>query len=256
MLVKFAVVGYGKMGREVERAAQRRGHRRVALIDPLVRERGIARGVTARNLRGAEVAFEFSRPGSAEGNVDALVRAGVAVVCGTTGWSPSRALRESIGKARRGVVIAPNFSLGMALFSRVVSGAAAEFLGAGDYDPYLVEKHHRAKRDAPSGTALHLARRMAADAPSPRTIAVGVGQEGPVEVGAIHVASVRAGHEPGVHEVGFDGEFDTVTLTHRARGRGGLAWGAVLAAEWLATRRGLHTFEEVVEDLIGKGRRS
>ncbi len=251
--MNFALVGYGKMGREVSVAAKRRGHRLVAIVDPAARGRLVRRAVKAADLRRADVAFEFSAPECAEANVVALLDAGVAVVCGTTGWDMrGRAVRKAARNARRGAVLAPNFSLGMALFYSIVSRAAKRIASSRGYDAYVHEHHHRRKRDAPSGTALRLAAIVAAaDARHPRVV---VGwPDGPLEPGAVHVSSIRAGQEPGVHTVGFDGEHDEIVLVHRSRGRSGLAAGAVLAAEWLGRRRGIHTFEEVLADLLGRG---
>jgi 4-hydroxy-tetrahydrodipicolinate reductase len=253
--VRVAIVGYGKMGREVEAAAVARGHAVVQRIDVAGGGRGVRRRLDAAAVRRADVAFEFTAPAAAEANVVALLEAGVAVVCGTTGWSlSSPAVAAASRRAGKGAVIAPNFSVGMALFAQVVSEAASRFLAAGDYDPFVLEAHHRAKKDAPSGTALRLAASVAAAAPARAEVVAGL-PTGPVRPGAVHVASVRAGLEPGTHTVGFDGLHDVITLCHRARDRGGLALGAVLAAEWVAGRRGVHGFESVVAEWIRGGGR-
>jgi 4-hydroxy-tetrahydrodipicolinate reductase len=253
--MRYALVGYGKMGREIEIAARSRGHRLVSVFDPAAKGASSRPRIGRKALAGAEVAFEFSVPAAAEANVIALLEAGVAVVGGTTGWdagAPSVARAARRGGA--GAVLAPNFSVGMALFSELVGEAARRFAAAGSYDPYVTESHHRAKKDAPSGTARKLARVIAAAGSAPVEIVEG-NPEGAIGPGTVHVASVRAGHEPGTHTVGFDGPQDVVTLTHRARGRGALAAGAVLAAEWILARRGVHGFEEVVRDLLRKGGR-
>jgi len=254
-MVKVAIVGYGRMGREFEAAAVSRGHAVVARIDVAGGGRGVARRLDPASVRRADVAFEFTAPAAAEANVIALLEAGVAVVCGTTGWgSSSRAVAAASRRARRGVVIAPNFSVGMTLFSRLVAEAAGRFLAAGGYDPFVLEAHHRGKIDAPSGTALALASAVAAAGPAKAEVVAGL-PSGRVRPGAVHVASLRAGLEPGTHTVGFDGVHDVVTLCHRARDRGGLAIGAVLAAEWIVGRSGVHGFERVVaEGILGRSR--
>jgi 4-hydroxy-tetrahydrodipicolinate reductase len=226
----------------VERAANGRGHDCVAILDPAHASPAGARGAELAASRQAEVAFEFTTPRAASGNVEALLRAGIPVVCGTTGWDPAAKKIDAALRAGGATLIAePNFSVGMHLFAGVVALAARAFGGTRLYDPWIVESHHRGKADAPSGTA--------------RRLAQVVQEEGPRDAGAPQVTSVRAGHEPGTHTVGFDGEHDLVTLTHRARGRGGFALGAVLAAEWLRGKKGRHTFAEVVEDLIAEPRR-
>jgi 4-hydroxy-tetrahydrodipicolinate reductase len=220
------------MGREVERQATGRGHRCTAII-----ERARAAEAWAEALDGAEVAFEFTRAEAAEPNVAALVRAGVSVVCGTTGWEVSPRLAGILEGARAGALIAPNFSVGMQIFCRTVERAASDFGALGLHDPFIEEWHHRAKRDAPSGTARRLA-------------AIVRQADARIDPGALPVVSLRAGVEPGTHRVGFDGEHDLVVLEHRARGRGGFALGAVLAAEWLRGRAGLQSFEDCVAAIL------
>ncbi len=251
--MRFALVGYGRMGREIEAVATGRGHRLVSVIDPGSGVPGAGASVSRRALKGAEMAFEFSAPSVAESNVVAILDAGTAVVCGTTGWDcRARSVAAAARRSGRGAVIAPNFSIGMTLFQEVAAEAARRFVALGRYDPYVIESHHRTKLDAPSGTARRLAAIVAGASRRPAPVVEGT-PEGPVAPGAVHVASVRAGHETGVHTVGFDGPHDAVTLTHRARGRSGLALGAVLAAEWLEGRSGVHGFEEVLRSLTRKG---
>jgi 4-hydroxy-tetrahydrodipicolinate reductase len=174
------------------------------------------------------------------------------VVCGTTGWSVGSPVRDAVEQAGIGAVIAPNFSLGMDLFARLVAEAGRSLGRAGVHQPYLFEMHHSEKRDAPSGTARKLARLLLEVDPRLTTIVEG-NPAGALPAGALHVASLRAGGEPGTHCVGFDGEHDRITLTHRASGRSGFALGAVLAAEWVRGRRGVFDFRTVVDALLERG---
>lgn len=255
--MNVGLIGYGRMGREIEAVALTRGHKIAAVVDPSVRRRGTLRALPGKGLRGVDVAFEFTTPRTAPDNVIRLIDAGIPVVCGTTGWDGgSPALRAALKRSSAGAVVAPNFSLGMNLFYRVVGEAARVFGATRLYDPFVFESHHRGKADAPSGTALRLARVVAEADPRGGGVHSGT-PEGPVPPGAVHVASIRAGHETGLHTVGFDGAHDVVSLTHRARGRSGFALGAVLAGEWVEGRRGLHGFDEVLDDLLrGPGRRT
>ena len=225
--MRYAIVGHGKMGRAVDAAAAARGHVRAALVDRR------SRSIRGLRFTRVDVAFEFTAASSAQDNVLALLEKGVSVVCGTTGWeAEDGAIRKAARAARRGVIVAPNFSVGMNLFYALVEGASRGFAAAG-YDSWIAEWHHKAKRDAPSGTAHRLAALLGEGVP---------------------VGAIRAGHEPGRHVVGFDGPHDTVVLTHAARGREGFAAGAVLAAEWLQGKTGVHGFDEVLDDLVRKSR--
>jgi 4-hydroxy-tetrahydrodipicolinate reductase len=228
--VNYALVGFGRMGRAVDAAAAARGHRRVALVPA-----PLGRPLEPADLGGADVAFEFTRAAAAEANLVALLQAGVGVVCGTTGWEPGPGLARAVAGARTGLVLAPNFSVGVNLFFRLVAVAADLFADSGLCEPFVAEVHHRDKRDAPSGTALRLAALLEAGGGGRREVPV---------------SALRAGHEPGRHTVGFDGPHELVTLCHAARGRAGFAAGAVLAAEWIAGRRGRHDFDPVLDDLL------
>jgi 4-hydroxy-tetrahydrodipicolinate reductase len=233
------------MGRAVEETAAGRGHACAAIIDPA----GHAATLDANDLGGARMAFEFTLPDAAEQNVRALVEGGVSVVCGTTGWAPADDLDAAAKAAGAGCIVAPNFSLGVNLFFRIVDSAARALGKLGLHDPFVHESHHRGKLDAPSGTARRLAE-IVIDA-DPRLEAVLEGHpEGRIPPGRLQVVSTRAGAEPGTHRVGFDGAHDLITLEHRARGREGLALGAVLAAEWLEQRPGLHGFDEVLDGIL------
>ena len=176
--MKYAIVGQGRMGTEIDRQARARGHTQVSADDR------------------AEVAFEFTTASAAEENVRGLIAAGCAVVCGTTGWVPSDALLERARGADRAVVLAANFSVGMNLFYRIVSQAGRLLGGAGQHDPYLVEVHHRGKRDAPSGTARKLADLLLKSDPRLHAVAEGDAHL-PAQPGVLPVSSVRAGPEPG-----------------------------------------------------------
>jgi 4-hydroxy-tetrahydrodipicolinate reductase len=227
--MRIAIVGYGKMGRLVEAAALARGHEIVARFDAKNNEGGA--GLTPHSLAGADVAIEFSTPGAVLANLERLINLDLPTVVGTTGWDETRGEIRQLVAARDGALVyGANFSLGVNLFFRIVREAAALIARHEEYDPFLIEMHHRFKRDAPSGTALVLR----------RLLAEGYGARAPEAI------SLRAGHLPGTHEVGFDAEADTITLTHTARSRAGFASGAVRAAELIAGRRGFIEFSELL----------
>jgi len=239
--LKIAIVGYGRMGREVEAVARDRGHETTIL------ERGTPYPPTCA------VGVDFTTPEAVPGNVAAAMAAGSCYVVGTTGWSDH--LDDVIATVRRaggGLIHAPNFSLGVNLFYRIVREAAGLRAGFPAYDPSILERHHRGKKDSPSGTAKELTAILEGSrGPRLRGLTSFVGT---IPEGAFHVASVRAGGIVGDHTVGFDSGDDEIVLEHRARSRRGFATGAVLAAEWIANRTGVHGFENVLDDLIAKSR--
>ncbi len=229
--MKIAIVGYGKMGRMIERIATARGHEIAARFD-IDNNIGGA-GLTAESLAGVDAAIEFSTPDTVLENIQRLVALRVPTVVGTTGWSAKlEEVKRLVESNEAALVYGANFSIGVNLFYKLVRDAAALFAEYGDYDPFLVEAHHKFKKDAPSGTALVIADQ----------IRESYGGRTPEAV------SIRAGHIPGTHEVGFDSEADTITLTHMARSREGFAAGAVLAAEKIVGRRGMYEFPELLFD--------
>jgi 4-hydroxy-tetrahydrodipicolinate reductase len=226
--MNIAIVGTGKMGRAVAALAEERGHG-VTMIGS--RENAGGAALTPARLAGADVAVEFTRPDAAAANVIALVEAGVSVVCGTTGWEAELPRVEAIVHREGGALLyAANFSVGVHLFLRAARQLAERMAGQAEFDAFILEEHHRAKRDAPSATARVL-RERARDADPAR--------EYPI-------TSVRAGATPGTHELAYDGPEERIALTHVARSRRGFAAGALAAAEWLPGRKGVHTFEDML----------
>jgi 4-hydroxy-tetrahydrodipicolinate reductase len=229
--MKIAIVGHGKMGRLVERVAASRGHSVVARFDRKSNEHGA--GLTTGNLDGAEVAVDFSTPEAVFENLRRLIELDVPTVVGTTGWYDHLPeVRRLVAERSGALVYGANFSIGMHLFLRLAREASRLFARYSEYDPLLIEHHHKFKKDAPSGTALAIS----------QLLRESYGELTPVPV------SIRGGHAPGTHEIGFDSEADTIRLTHTARSRDGFAAGAVLAAERIAARRGCFEFSELLFD--------
>jgi 4-hydroxy-tetrahydrodipicolinate reductase len=233
-MMKVAVVGLGKMGREVESVLRERGHEPVP----------VARG--APFPTGCAVGIDFTRADAVVENVRSAMAAGTRYVVGTTGWHDRLAeVQALVAQAGGGLVHAANFSVGVNLFYRIVRDAATLLARFPDYDPYVVEKHHRQKKDAPSGTARALSAIVAQATQRRPETQLG----GALPADAFQVVAVRAGGIVGEHTVGFDAGVDEILLEHRARSRRGFASGAVWAAEWIATRTGFHTFEAVLEEM-------
>jgi 4-hydroxy-tetrahydrodipicolinate reductase len=216
------------MGRTIAALAQAKGHE----VETIGRaENSGGRALTPERLREARVALEFTAPETAPANLERLIEAGIPVVCGTTGWQAELPRIARLVEDRGGALLhAANFSIGVQLFLRTARALGAEFAGRSGFDGFILEEHHAAKLDAPSGTARVLQSRLRDADP---------GREYPI-------TSIRAGAFPGTHVVTYDGPYETVVLSHTARSRDGFAAGALAAAEWLPGRRGVHTFDEML----------
>lgn len=229
MALRILLVGYGKMGRMVGGLAPDYDAEVVGVVDPLSPLH--TAGLDDPRWSDVDVAVDFTSPDAVITNVPALARRGINVVLGTTGWQQHEAeLRHVVAAAGSGIVAAPNFSTGVVLFEALVTHAAALFSGQAEFGAYLHETHHAMKKDAPSGTALKLRRSME--------------QAGYSR--AIDVSATRVGHVPGTHTIGFDGPSESITLTHTARDRAAFARGALVAARWVAGRRGWFTMHDVL----------
>jgi len=231
MSLGLAIVGYGKMGRLIEQLAPEYGFDVRAKFDS--KNNVCGEGLTRESLRGVDVAVEFSTPHAAGPNIQRLAAAGVNAAVGTTGWLEQLpAARDAVTQSRTGLVWAPNFSVGVNLFLQAVAYTASLFARQQEYDAWGWEIHHAAKKDA-SGTLRKLAEVMQTS---------GYGR-------AVNLSSNRAGAHPGTHEIGFDSVADTITLRHTARSREGFARGALRAARWVAGKKGVFEFCEIVGEL-------
>ena len=225
--IRLALIGMGKMGRALAQLAPERGFRVVAEIDP---SNAVSASVTRDTLRDAQVAIEFSVPDAAPRNIRACVAAGCPIVVGTTGWYDQLpALRKEVERAGGALLSAPNFSVGVAIFDLVVAEAARLFGPVEGVEAHMIETHHSAKQDAPSGTASALARTVEAAMARP-----------------LPITSVRVGSVPGTHELIFDAPFEQVRLVHEARDRRVFAEGALVAARWLVGRTGVFGMQDVL----------
>jgi 4-hydroxy-tetrahydrodipicolinate reductase len=228
----LAIVGYGKMGRLIERLAPEYGFDVRAKFSGGDNPGGA--GLSHETLRGTDVAMEFSTPVAAPMNIRRLAVLGVNCVVGTTGWfNELPAARETVAQAKTGLVWAANFSVGVNLFIETVAQAAALFAKHTEYEAWGWEIHHSAKKDAPSGTLKKLAEEMHTAGYARR----------------VSLSSNRAGATPGTHEIGFDCAADTITLRHTARSREGFARGALQAARWVAGKKGFYEFKEILNEL-------
>jgi 4-hydroxy-tetrahydrodipicolinate reductase len=216
------------MGRSIRDLALAKGWSVTALIGE--KESAGGKGITKDMLGAAQVAVEFTEPRAAVANITAALRAGVAVVVGTTGWYEQLPeVTRVANETGTGLLWSPNFSLGVNAMLEVARYAGSLFRQLDEFDAHIVETHHAAKKDAPSGTALALGK------------AASDGLDRPIPI-----TSVRTGSVPGTHELIFDAKFEQISLTHVARDRLVFAEGALTAAGWLLGKKGVFTMRDVL----------
>lgn len=225
--MKIALIGYGKMGHAIEALAAERGHNVVCIIDKELKQ---------GELREADVAIEFTTPQTAVANMERCLREGVPVVCGTTGWYADYEKVASECRAQGGrLFTATNFSIGMNIMFALNRWLAELMKGRGDYSVSIAETHHIHKLDAPSGTAISLQEQIV--------------ESGERSAADVPISSYRVGEVPGTHTVVYDSKIDTLTLTHEAHSREGLALGALTAAEWLVQAApGVYTMRDLFSE--------
>ncbi len=229
--MQIALIGYGTMGKLIERVALDRGHEISVIVDDSDANSSAAE--VAEKLRGCDAAVDFTVAMAVRRNVEACMKANVPIVLGTTGWIDQRSDIESLVAQNEGsMVYGANFSIGVNLFYRIAEFAAELVSKFPEYEAFIEEQHHSRKLDSPSGTALKIKALVSKY----------------VEVGDI--AATRAGDIPGTHRVGFDSSADQVLLTHTARSREGFALGAILAAEWIVGRKGTYEFVDVMDEIL------
>ena len=233
--MKVAIIGYGKMGHEIEKVLRERGHEVVATIDVDNRKEMM----TPEVLSQADVAIEFTSPSTAYDNIRTCIEAGVAVLSGSTGWTERKAELDELCRQKGGVFFySSNYSVGVNVLFRLNRWLAAVMGRMPQYEVGIEEVHHIHKLDAPSGTAATLSEEMR------------VASGGALNVKKEDIVSVREGEVPGIHTITYDSEEDTLTVSHSAKSRRGLALGAVLAAEWLVAdggRKGVFSMDDFLK---------
>jgi 4-hydroxy-tetrahydrodipicolinate reductase len=228
--MRIALIGDGKMARAIAPRAEERRHTITAMLGEKDNANGT--GITRERLGNPDVTIEFTEPTAAVANVLACARAGLPVVVGTTGWYDHlEAVRSEVTRLGASMFWAPNFSLGVAVLSAAIDAATAALRDVAGFDVHMIETHHAAKKDRPSGTAAALA----------NVASRNLGKEVPI-------TSVRTGQVPGTHELVIDAAFEQLRLVHEARDRRVFADGAISAAEWLQRRTGGGVF--TMSDLL------
>ena len=224
--MKIALIGYGKMGHMIASIARERGHEIVSIIDQNNLEE-----FESNAFASANVAIEFTTPQTAADNIIRAWKAGVPVVCGTTGWDVEAMRQEATRREGDGIGLmwSSNYSIGVNILF-ALNRQLAKFMEAyPEYTPHMTEVHHIHKLDAPSGTA--------------KTLQESIGDD---RLAIKDIESIREGEVAGIHTVIWDSEIDTISITHSAKSRKGFALGAVIAAEWMKGKTGWHDFSEVI----------
>lgn len=238
--MKTVLIGYGKMGKEIEKLLLSRGHEIVLIVD----ENNTSE-LNDSNLKrlGAEVAIEFSTPSTAYGNILTCLKAGVGIVCGTTGWLNKFDEVKEVCAGENGTFFyASNYSVGVNMMFRLNEKLAEMMDGFPQYDVTVEEVHHTQKKDAPSGTAITIAEGIVNNLERKKKW---VG-ETTTTPGELEVVAVRRSVVPGIHTVTYESEADLITLTHNAKGRTGFAIGAVMAAEFICGKKGIYTMSDML----------
>ena len=236
--MRIALIGYGKMGKEIEKIALDRGHEIVLKIDITNPE-----DLNLVNLKKADVAIEFTTPASATANFKLCFEAGIPVISGTTGWLEKQAEVHQMCKDLNGTFFhTTNFSLGVNIFFALNKKLAVLMANHPEYTVEMKEIHHTQKLDAPSGTAITLAEGIIGNIPSKKSWvnrATGLVDE-------VGIISEREGQVPGTHIINYDSEVDYIEITHCAKNRKGLAFGAVLAAEYSFGKKGILSMNDLL----------
>lgn len=236
--LKIALIGYGKMGKEIEQIALRRGHEVILTID-----KDNPEDLTSLAIKKADVAIEFTNPFAAIGNITQCVENSIPVVCGTTGWLDHLGeVKELVARNNGTLFYSSNFSLGVNIFFKINQQLASIMAKFSDYNVEIEEWHHNQKLDSPSGTAITLAERILESYPQKE----GWVNQSVNDSDKLGIVSIRKGNIPGIHTVTYESNVDTITLTHDAKDRRGFALGAVLAAEFIAKKKGVYTMDDLL----------
>ena len=229
--MKIALLGYGRMGKTIEKLATERGHTVVKTIDQ----------EDAYDFNGAEVAIDFSVPDAAVANITACFEASIPVVSGTTGWLANYDEMVRLCKEQKGAFIyASNFSVGVNVFFELNKQLAKMMEGLKEYKVSMTEVHHIHKLDAPSGTAITLAEGLLSYSDKEDWVL------DKQEDSKITIQAVREGEVPGTHTIKFESAVDEITIEHKAHNRNGFALGAIIAAEWLKDKTGVYGMKDVL----------
>ncbi len=238
IVMKIALIGYGKMGKAIEEIALQKGHEIVLRV-------GIENleDFTTENVKKADIAIEFTSPESAKENIIKCLEAGVAVVSGSTGWLEALPSVKKICEEHNGAFLyASNFSIGVNLFFELNKYLAGLMNAHEDYDVIMEEIHHTQKKDAPSGTAITLAEQVIESVTRKKQWVNHISDN----TEDLEIISERIDPAPGTHKIKYTSAIDDIEIIHTAHSRKGFAAGAVLAAEFISGKRGIFSMKDVL----------
>jgi len=245
--MKIAIIGYGKMGHEIEKVAEARGIN-VVTIDPDCN--ADYKEINEESMKDVDVCVDFTHPDSVINNITKISEFKKNIVVGTTGWYDNmKKVKNIIKNEKTGLIWSGNFSVGVNIYFKIIENAAKIMDKFDDYDVFVHEFHHNQKADSPSGTAVMLGK-ILTDNIERKNKVVTEELKRKIEPNEVHISSTRGGSIPGTHIVGFDSAADTIELKHTARSRQGFALGAVMAAHWIKDKKGFYDIDDMMKSIV------
>lgn len=236
--MKIALLGYGKMGKAIEKIALERGHEITLKIDS-----NNSNVLKSGCFKNTEVAIDFSTPSTAQANIEQALRSKTPIISGTTGWLEGlQSVNQLCVSENTAFLYASNFSLGVNLFFELNKNLAKLMSSHKDYNVAMTEIHHTQKLDAPSGTAISLAEQIIKESTQKNKWILNNANS----INELKIEAIRENTVPGTHTIKYESEIDTISISHEAHSRRGFALGAVIAAEWLYTKKGVFTMKDVL----------
>jgi 4-hydroxy-tetrahydrodipicolinate reductase len=246
--MKIALLGHGNMGSEIEKLINELGNHQIVAINL----EHLGDQIDEEKVKTADVVIDFTSPQIVIENIKRVSALGKNMVVGTTGWYKNLdEVEKIVTESGIGLIYAQNFSVGANIFFQVVAHAAKLMSRFGNYDVYGFEVHHTGKKDSPSGTALRIAKEIMGNFPAKSSVQTEK-LDRQINPDELHFASIRGGRNPGFHQVVFDSSADSITLSHAVHNRRGFAEGALLAAEFIADKKGLFTIDDVFKSEGGE----
>lgn len=240
--MKIGLIGYGKMGKAIEKIALERGHEIVFKVNS-------QNPIDSVNLNDADVCIEFTQPDLVLQHIQTLIDKNVPAVIGTTGWSKDLdTVTTWVNEKNASLIHASNFSIGVNLFFKLNEYLAKLIAPYNEYNVAVEEIHHTQKLDYPSGTALTLTDGIIQNHTAYTTWNTALNETPETKENSIPVKAVREENIPGTHSVSYASDIDTLKIEHVANNRVGFALGSVIAAEWIANRKGIYTFRDILDE--------